>query len=330
MGPVLEVVRPGRPARPGDPVRVVLLPAGNLGVVPWHAARLGAGTRTGTGAGAGERPVYAVDHAVLSYAASGAEFVRSAARPRLPLDGAPVLVADPTGTLAYVEHEVETLRAAFYPTARCFGFLSSNGFDIDGTPDELLPLLPGGTAERPATLVEFGVHGIAGDLPTVSRLLLHRPRGAAEDAGLLTVRRLLGAPAADGGGGAGPLVVLSACETDLSTRDHDETLTLTTAFVARGAADVIGSKWAVADVSSAVLMYALHHFLADGADPAQALRRAQLWALDADWSAPPGLPGPLAVRVKGKPPLPTEAWAPFIHQGNPGPVRPEGNTVGRE
>ncbi|MFC9286774.1 CHAT domain-containing protein, partial [Streptomyces sp. NPDC057052] len=146
----------------------------------------------------------------------------------------------------------------------------------------------------------------------------------------LTVRRLLGAPAADRGGGAGPLVVLSACETDLSTRDHDETLTLTTAFVARGAADVIGSKWSVADASSAVLMYALHHFLADGADPAQALRRAQLWALDADRPALPGLPGPLAVRIKGKPALSADAWAPFIHQGNPGPVRPEGNTVGHE
>ncbi|MFC9291145.1 hypothetical protein, partial [Streptomyces sp. NPDC057052] len=167
MGPVLDVARPGRPAHPGDPVRLVLLPAGNLGVVPWHAARLGAGAR------AGERPVYAVDHAVLSYAASGAEFVRSAARPRLPLAEAPVLVADPSATLAYAEHEVEALRAAFYPGARCFGFLSRNGFDVDGTPDELLPLLPGGTAERPATLVEFGVHGIAGDLPTVSRLLLH-------------------------------------------------------------------------------------------------------------------------------------------------------------
>ncbi|MET9501370.1 CHAT domain-containing protein [Streptomyces sp. NPDC006622] len=323
MGPVLDVVRPGRAARPDDPVRLVLLPAGNLGIVPWHAARLGAGTR------AGERPVYAVDHAVISYAASGAEFVRSAARTRLPPAEAPVLVADPRATLAYAEHEVEALRAVFYPRARCFGFLSRNGFSVDGTPDELLPLLPGGTAERPATLVEFCVHGIAGDLPTVSRLLLHRPRGAVDDdAGLLTVRRLLGAPAVDGGGGAGPLVVLSACETDLSTRDHDETLTLTTAFVARGAADVIGSKWSVADASSAVLMYALHHFLAEGADPAQALRRAQLWALDADRPALPGLPGPLAVRINGKPALSADAWAPFIHQGNPAPVRPEGNTVG--
>ncbi|MFG3260749.1 CHAT domain-containing protein [Streptomyces bobili] len=324
MGPVLDVVRPGRQARPDDPVRLVLLPAGNLGIVPWHAARLGAGA----GAGAAARPVYAVDHAVLSYAASGAEFVRSAARTRLPLAEAPVLVADPRATLAYAEHEVEALRAVFYPEARCFGFLSRNVFHVDGTPDELLPLLPGGTGERPATLVEFSVHGIAGDLPTVSRLLLHRPRGADDDAGLLTVRRLLGAPAVDGGGGAGPLVVLSACETDLSTRDHDETLTLTTAFVARGAADVIGSKWSVADASSAVLMYALHHFLAQGADPAQALRRTQLWALDAGRPALPGLPRPLAVRIEGKPALSADAWAPFIHQGNPAPVRPEGNTVG--
>jgi hypothetical protein len=322
MGPVLDVVRPGRPARPEDPVRLVLLPAGNLGSVPWHAARLGARV--------GERPAYVVDHAVVSHAASGAEFVRSAARARLPLAAAPVLVADPRSTLAYAEHEVEELRKAFYRDARCYGYLSRNGFHRDGTPDELLPLLPGGTAERPATLVEFSVHGLAGGRPTVSGLLLHRPREGGDDAGVLTVRRLLGAPSADRGGGAGPLVVLSACETDLSTRDHDETLTLTTAFVARGAADVIGSKWSVDDTSSAVLMYVLHHFLAGGADPALALRRAQLWALDADRPSGPLLPGPLARRMEGKPALPVEAWAPFIHQGNPAPVRAGGNTVGHE
>ncbi|MFF8969797.1 CHAT domain-containing protein [Streptomyces sp. NPDC014995] len=321
MGPVLDVVRPGRPARPEDPVRLVLLPAGNLGSVPWHAARLDARV--------GERPAHVVDHAVVSYAASGAEFVRSAARTRLPVAAAPVLVADPRSTLAYAEHEVEALRNAFYRDARCYGYLSRNGFHRDGTPDELLPLLPGGTAERPATLVEFSVHGLAGGRPTVSGLLLHRPREGGDDAGVLTVRRLLGAPSV-GGGGAGPLVVLSACETDLSTRDHDETLTLTTAFVARGAADVIGSKWSIDDTSSAVLMYVLHHFLAEGADPALALRRAQLWALDADRPSVPGLPGPLAMRIEGKPALSVDAWAPFIHQGNPAPVRPGGTTVGHE
>ncbi|WP_405907106.1 CHAT domain-containing protein [Streptomyces sp. NBC_00828] len=330
MGPVLEVVRPGRPARTEAPVRLVLLPAGNLGSVPWHAARLAAT--------AGERTAYAVDHAVISYAASGAEFLRSAARARLPVASDPVLVADPRCTLPNAEHEIEGLRQTYYGHARCYGYFSRNVFHIDGTPDELLPLLPGGGAERPATLVQFSVHGFAGGRPTVSGLLLHPPRqeGGSEDApGVLTVRRLLGAPVvagdpADGGSAAGPLVVLSACETDLSTRDHDETLTLTTAFVARGAADVIGSKWAVSDASSAVLMNVLHHFLAQGADPAQALRRTQLWALDPDRPAVPGLIGPLTARIKGKPALSLDVWAPFIHQGNPAPLRPEGNIVGHE
>ncbi|MGW0823818.1 CHAT domain-containing protein [Streptomyces sp. NPDC002845] len=327
MGPVLDVVRPGRPARPGDPVRLVLLPAGNLGSVPWHAARLGAG--------AGERPVYAVDHAVVSHAASEAEFLRSAARARLPVAADPVLVADPRATLPYAEHEIDGLREAFYRNARCYGYFVRNMWDVDGTPDELLPLLPGGTAERPATLVQLSVHGFAGGRPTVSGLLLYSPRrgeGDGDDLGVLTVRRLLGAPSADGedgGTAAGPLVVLSACETDLSARYHDEALTLTTAFVARGAADVIGSKWGLDDASSAVLMYVVHHFLAEGADPAQALRRTQLWALDPDRPLFPGLTGPLAARIKGKAALPVAAWAPFIHQGNPAPVRHEGNTVGQ-
>ncbi|MFB0628975.1 CHAT domain-containing protein [Streptomyces sp. AB3(2024)] len=53
-----------------------------------------------------------------------------------------------------------------------------------------------------------------------------------------------------------PLAVLGACETDLSKRDHDEALTLTTAFVVGGARDVAGSRWATQD-SAAALMTAL-------------------------------------------------------------------------
>ncbi|MFF4586708.1 CHAT domain-containing protein [Streptomyces sp. NPDC001388] len=315
MGPVLDAVRPGRPARPEDPVRLVLLPAGNLGSVPWHAARIAPG--------AGERPVYAVDLAVISHAASQAEFLRSVARARLPVAAAPVLVADPRFSLPNAEHEVEGVRESFYPHARCYGYLARNMWNVDGTPEELLPLLPGGTAERPATLVQLSVHGRVGDRPTVSRLLLHpaRPgRGEGDDPGALTVRQLLGAPSAAGRDRAGPLVVLSACETDLSSRDHDEALTLTTAFTARGAADVIGSKWGVDDASSAVLMYVVHHHLANGADPAQALRLTQLWALDPARTLFPGFHGPLAARIRGKAALPVAAWAPFIHQGNPAPA----------
>ncbi|MFJ8106728.1 CHAT domain-containing protein [Streptomyces sp. NPDC096132] len=315
MGPVLDVVRPGRPARPVDPVRLVLLPAGNLGSVPWHAARVAAG--------AGERPVYAVDLAVISHAASEAEFLRSVGRARLPVAADPVLVADPRFSLPYAEHEIDGVRESFYPHARCHGYLARNLWKVDGTPDELLPLLPGGTAERPATLVQLSVHGRVGDRPTVSRLLLHPPRpgeGDGDDPGALTVRQLLGAPSAGGRNAAGPLVVLSACETDFSSRDHDEALTLTTAFVARGAADVIGSKWGVDDASSAVLMYVVHHHLAQGADPAQALRLTQLWALDPARTLFPGFHGPLAARIRGKGALPVAAWAPFIHQGNPTPA----------
>ncbi|MFF8928083.1 CHAT domain-containing protein [Streptomyces longwoodensis] len=336
MAPVLDVVRPGRPPRPDDPARLVLLPAGNLGSVPWHAARLG-------DLPGGDRPAHAVDRAVISYAASGAEFVRSAARARMPVGDAPVLVADPRYSLAYAPHEVEGLRNGYYPGARIFGFLPALDRAIDGTPDQLLPLLPGSTAHRPASLVQFSVHGFAGGRPTVSGLLLHpRPadgsglrEGGEDDAGVLTVRRLLGAPSGVPDA-AGPLIVLSACETDLSTRDHDETLTLTTAFVARGAADVIGSKWAVSDAGAAVLMNVLHHYLAEGEDPARALRRTQLWALDAGRPEIPGLSPPLRARVRGRVALPVDVWAPFIHQGSPAPVTApsapygKGNTVGHE
>jgi CHAT domain-containing protein len=123
------------------------------------------------------------------------------------------------------------------------------------------------------------------------------------------------------------LVVLSACQTDLSTRDHDEALTLTTAFVAGGARDVVGSRWTTQDSASALLMAVFHHRLAvDGLSPVDALRAAQLWMLDPRRENPGSLRGEL-LRQLDRPDLDRIAlWAAFIHQGHPGPGRPKKDT----
>lgn len=118
----------------------------------------------------------------------------------------------------------------------------------------------------------------------------------------------------------GPLVVLSACETDLSTRDHDEALTLTTSFVSGGARNVVGSRWTAQDGASALMMAVFHHYLAvEGQGPADALRAAQLWMLDPDRKNPGSLGGGLLREIQrpGLDRLPV--WAAFIHQGHPGP-----------
>ncbi|MCX5126158.1 CHAT domain-containing protein [Streptomyces sp. NBC_00347] len=300
LGEIEERLTAAGDGRRDELPRIVLVPCGRLGIVPWHAARLPAEA-------AHDR---LCQTAVISYAASGGQFLRTARRaPRDPA-AFPVLVADPTMSLAYADAEVTTLRDVFYPQARLCGALYDEELPA-GTPDAVLGFLADGTS-----VLHVASHGSAGTRPTVSALDL-----VADDAytpAPLTVTRLL-----DHGGRQeapdGPLVVLSACQTDLSMRDHDEALTLTTAFVAAGARDVVGSRWLAQDSASALLMAVFHHHLAvDGLSPVDALRAAQLWMLDPERKNPGSLRGDL-LREMEQPGLErTALWAAFIHQGHPG------------
>ncbi|MGW1604529.1 CHAT domain-containing protein [Streptomyces eurythermus] len=300
----LEEYLPGDAADRRTP-RVVLVPCGRLGVVPWHAARFPE-----------HAPFdYLCQALVISYAASGGEFLRTARRaPRHPVS-APALVADPTITLTYAELEVLELRNAFYPGARLYGDFAA--FPPDsvpaGTPGQLLSLLA-----QDHSMVHLATHGMAGTRPTESALHL-APGGSGEESGRLTVTRLLDRPhPAEQAQPDGPLIVMSACETDLSNRDHDEALTLTTAFVSGGARDVVGTRWRVEDSASILLMAVFHHHLRSGLGPVDALRAAQLWMLDPDREDP----GCLSEQFRGdvrRPDLRRPAlWAAFIHQGHPG------------
>ncbi|MGW5696684.1 CHAT domain-containing protein, partial [Streptomyces asiaticus] len=108
-------------------------------------------------------------------------------------------------------------------------------------------------------------------------------------------------------------------------RDHDEALTPTTALLARGATDVVGSRWKVSDSASAALMVVFHHQLTvAGLAPPDALRAAQLWMLDHDRHPVPGLTGLLLAETQSDAGGLARAvsWAGFIHQGNPAPHAP--------
>ncbi|MDH6537720.1 hypothetical protein M2167_000222 [Streptomyces sp. SPB4] len=308
LGPVLGGIEEhmaakgeGRGEEDG-PLRVVLVPCGRLGIVPWHAARLPAGA-------AHERLCQSV---VISYAASGGQFLRTARRaPRDPV-AAPVLVADPTMSLGFADMEVAALRDAFYPHARVCGALYGEELP-PGTPEAVLGFLADGTS-----LLHVVSHGSAGVRPTVSALDLAADEGYAP--AHLTVTELLDREGRQDVSD-GPLVVLSACQTDLSRGDHDEALTLTTAFAAAGARDVVGSRWLAQDSATALLMAVFHHRLVvDGLSPVDALRAAQLWMLDPRRENPGSLRGDL-LREMGRPGLErTALWAAFIHQGHPGPA----------
>ncbi|MEU7467802.1 CHAT domain-containing protein [Streptomyces sp. NPDC044984] len=298
----LEEHLPGDAADRRTP-RVVLVPCGRLGIVPWHAARFPAGAP--------------YDHLcqalVISYASSGSQFLRTIRRaPRDPVS-APAMVADPSLELTYAELEVLELRNAFYPGARLYGDFASfpEGSVPTGTPDQLLALLA-----QDHSMVHLTTHGMAGVRPTESALHLAHPDGG-EGVGRLTVTRLLDRPQ-PAEQEDGPLIVLSACETDLSTRDHDEALTLTTAFVSGGARDVVGSRWKVRDSASMLLMAVFHHHLRAGLSPVDALRAAQLWMLDPDRKDPGCLSEQLRPDIR-RPDLQRPfLWAAFIHQGHPG------------
>ncbi|MER7791558.1 CHAT domain-containing protein [Streptomyces sp. NPDC097640] len=310
----LVLARLGVRTADGDrerPARLVLVPCGNLGAVPWHAARLPASPSSSCR--------YVCESAVVSYAASGGEFLRAARRGRTAAGERAVLVADPSGDLMWARDEVAALLAAYYPGAQLYGWHEDAPEGAEGTPEDVLSHLPG--SPSPASLLHLVVHGLAGLRPTDSAL--HLAEGA-QGHGRLTVTRILDVPvvSAEDGSGAGPLVVLSACETDLSSRDHDEALTPTTALLARGATDVVGSRWKVSDSASAALMVVFHHHLTvTGLAPPDALRAAQLWMLDPDRRPVPGLRDELLAETEGnvRGLARVVSWAGFIHQGNPAP-----------
>ncbi|MFH8381751.1 CHAT domain-containing protein [Kitasatospora sp. NPDC018058] len=308
LGPVLAGLEE-RLAADGRPLRIVLVPCGRLGIVPWHAGRF-----------PGEPPhEHLCQAAVISYAASGSQFLRSVRRAPRPPAAAPVLLADPTQDLMYAEIEVLALRDSFYPQARVCGEVSDLAEEelAPGTPEAVLGYLADG-----ASVLHLAAHGSAGTNPTASALRLADPDGDPDSrTGLLTVTRLLDRPDARQHNEDGPLVVLSACQTDLSTRDHDEALTLTTGFCTAGARDVVGSRWAASDGASALLMAVFHHHLnVDRLSPVDALRAAQLWMLDPDRQAPSSLHEELVGELR-RPDLDRIAhWAAFIHQGHPGPA----------
>jgi hypothetical protein len=274
------------PARP----RLALVPVGELALVPWHAA----------GPGGAAREVLAA-RAVVSSVPSARMLCQVLARPRIHAGGT-LIVGDPTGDLAAARAEAQALRAAFYRDATYFGRggrgvtaagrgTSGDVLDRLGSPHAVVHLACHAHAE-PDDPGRSGLRLADGDL-AVADLLGHRP-----------TQRL-------------PLdtVLLAACSTTVSGAEYDEAFSLATAFLAAGARTVFGSLWEVPDGATAELMFMVHHGLrVDGLAPAEALHRAQRWALDPDRVRPSGMPDGPAGLPSERPDDPV-AWAAFVHLG---------------
>ncbi|MFE6745341.1 CHAT domain-containing protein [Kitasatospora purpeofusca] len=291
---------------PGAPPRLVLVPFGALGGVPWHAGLLSSGLRDGG------RPVRAVERAVLSYAASARQFCEVVRRPRLPLAERPVVVGDPTKDLMFAEVEAEYLHADHYPHGTLLGWVEDA--EGAGTPAEVLAALPA-PGRAGASVLHLACHALpSGRSPLDAYLALAADPDTGDRHGRLPVgdilRQALGRPPGSPGG----LVVLDACVSDHTGEDLDEALTLSSAFLAAGATGAIGSRWEVSDEMVCVLMYVLHARLIAGDPPADALRHAQLWALDPDRRLPPDAPPELHSLARRAPDA-LEVWAAFSYQG---------------
>jgi hypothetical protein len=261
---------------------------------------------------AGGKPRYAIEDAVFTYAASARQLVVAAGRQIRPWAELPVLVSNPTGDLKMAEYEGRELLRRYYPRAVYLGrpeYVASAA----GTPGDVLSRLPGGTAPQ-ASLLHFGCHATVAGSPAASHLIL-----AGEQQ--LPIAKVVDQAQAHGARATGFLAVLGACMSDLADVDHDEALTLASAFLAAGATGVIGARWPTDDRATALLMLMFHHFL-NGTDahsvrahPADALRAAQLWMLDRSRQALPGLPAALASAVHRPGLSEIHAWAAFTYQG---------------
>jgi tetratricopeptide (TPR) repeat protein len=275
MGPLLQYTRRWHLQRPA---RLVLVPTGDLSLVPWHAA-----VHEGR---------YALQDAVISYGVSARMFCASAQHP-LRRPSSALIVGDPRGDLPYAAAEASAVHAAFHPG----GTLLERA-----TPDDVLDWIA--APQRGPSLLHLACHGRVDPARPVEAHL-------ALTGGHLPTRRLL--EAARRTGVDIDRVVLSACSTGVTGTAHDEAVSLAAAFLAGGAHTVFGTLWTVPDVDTSVLMYLLHHHLSvDGCEPVEALRRAQLWMIDADRTPPPGMPPALA-NVPGIDD--PRGWAAFVHLG---------------
>ena len=277
--------------------RMVLVPIGDLGLVPWHAARR-------TVADGGFR--YACQDAVFSYAASARQFTEACQNGRRPWPSEAALVRVSESRLYFASKEVQEIHRRYYPAGILLG--SDDDPALTASAENVRDLLPRPQASG-ASLLHLGCHAESALRPVDGQLLL--------DGGeTLSMRDILRQARDRPRGTPGCLVILAACGSDLAHGHHDEALTLATSFLAAGAAGTVGTRWPVDDLPTLAFMTMFHHYLNSGYDdPSVALRSAQAWMLNPDRFFPEAFRPKIAEMARTIDLAKPEFWAAFTYQG---------------
>lgn len=243
ISPVSARIPPG--------TRVVLIPTGRLGSLPWIAALVG-----GAGGGA-PRHWLEMGDITISPTLGMAQWAATIAAAHGPIDFATALsVANPRPSQ---HQDLPFARIEADAFSRYDRILTEQ----NATKAKLLSVI------SDSSIVHIACHcRSARDDPLASHVLLanDEPLYAEELLALPPLRARL--------------AVLSGCETALVGHDHaDEVLGLATAFMGRGVPGVIATLWPVRDVAAAALMIDVATRLKRGESPSSALLDAQRDAL---------------------------------------------------
>ncbi|MGC9083748.1 MAG: CHAT domain-containing protein, partial [Anaerolineae bacterium] len=247
MGPVLQALAPTLP--PDSLVRLV--PGGWLSLLPLHAALLPHPQPLSQG----ERGGYALDRYTFAYAPSAQALYHARAAAARPADSL-LAVDNPDGTLTFSEAEIAEARRHF-PEHR---HLLNKRASVEAV-RQALPA---------CAVLHFSAHGWADwSEGEASGLKLADGNLCLRDLFDLRLERAR-------------LGILSACESGLpGMKLLEEVTSLPSVMMQAGVPGVLGSLWAVNDLSTAMLIARFYkNWRERGLDFPQSLREAQRWLRD--------------------------------------------------
>jgi len=227
---------------------VTLIPAAQLSLLPLHAAWTKEPSKP-TGR------LYALDELSISYAPSAHALWQAGLAATRPVDRL-MAVDNPDGSLTYSSDEVQAAMDVFN--------------DVTHLPGEKATVAVVKEKMQKAHVLHFSTHGRAGwEKAEQAQLKLVDGHLILPDIFSLNLNQTR-------------LAVLSACETGIPGLELiDEMIGLPAGLMQAGVPGVVGSLWAVSDMSTAMLMARFYSlWRKEGCTPPEALRQAQIWLRD--------------------------------------------------